>query len=198
MLKSYRKVWSRRVSSHVESGTNALISLVGQITGAGQANANSAFHFLLQPPFRESLNLSRPRRGNLKIKPLYLMLHPHRTLGGNWRQLGFGYLASSPFVQCCWPARMQIGRRGEAQYAAPPAPPLLSSSSASRAKPDSAQPLLLVNKDAAERAHRQWRWCVPPIGANQASLPAPASEPPNHGDQIQIRDRTDSQTPMII
>ena len=137
MLKSYRKVWLRRVSSHVESGTNALISLVGQITGAGQANANSAFHFLHQPPFRGSLNLSRPRRGNLKIKPLYLMLHPHRTLGGNWRQLGFGYLASSPFVQCCWPARMQIGRRGEAQYAAPPAPPLLRLSCKTRLGPAS-------------------------------------------------------------
>ena len=105
MLKSYRKVWSRRVSSHVESGTNALISLVGQITGAGQANANSAFHFLLQPPFRESLNISRPRRGNLKIKPLYLMLHPHRTLGGNWRQL-WGLDISPPALSCS-----AVGRR---------------------------------------------------------------------------------------
>ena len=37
---------SRLSNRHVVSGTNALISLLGQITGAGQANANSPFHFL--------------------------------------------------------------------------------------------------------------------------------------------------------
>ena len=146
MLKSYRKVWSRRVSSHVESGTNALISLVGQITGAGQANANSAFHFLLQPPFRESFNLSRPKRGNLKYKsnqsiqcfmpmallepgPMDLQLTNQPKGKWIWLTKATGVwisrqVPSSPFVQCCWSARMQIGRRGEAQYAAPPAPPL--------------------------------------------------------------------------
>ena len=145
---------SRLSNRHVVSGTNALISLLGQITGAGQANANSPFHFLYQ----------------------------HQTTA---RLL----CMSAVGRRSC---RLDDGERLERRIYMQK-----TRADSTRAKPDSAQPLL-VNKDAAERAHRQWRWCLPPIGANQASLPAPGRQAPNHGDQIQIRDRTDSQTPMII
>ena len=155
---------------------------------------------ITRPTYREMhlnikyhLNTSRGR-----INPTQQNHDAKQPAGMSTRQLVFGFPATPrlPPALSCSAVGRRACRLGVGGYVcsttALPAPP-----PPRRAKPASAQPLL-VNKDAAERAQRQWRWCVPPIGANQASLPAAGSRQANHRDQIQIRDRTDSQTPMII
>ena len=140
---------------------------LSQITGEGQANANSPFHFLHQRPFRGSFNLSEKGKPKniYQMRQLHLSDQPtgkwswvsnfaqrkHKVGGESHRSRkatgGNLCLDIKPLRGSLQPFRavLLVGAhadwaRGEQRRICRPAP-RLSPPRASRAKPDSAQPL---------------------------------------------------------